>query len=230
MRSYSVSCVGTCSDCGTRRFLLSDTMSLQLNNGLLKCLPHPGESWSCEKFGLTLGQASKRGRLFRETFYICRNCGQPGETIETQVYNDFELFTFTIRQAATWGWGSALILAPLFIWMRWWEGLVVVVGTLLAFPAITWREHQKLLKAREARGFPHADAPGRLSIPSPTMGYDSEKIVGRKWVGRSAKVHATGPCCDKPDWIPAFGVTDEDHVPCAACHHGVWVVSDHAIH
>ncbi len=74
----SVSCLGTCSHCGAQRFWLSDTLSLQLDDGQLKCLPHPAERDECEKAGLTLAQASDRKRLYRETFFVCRNCGSRG--------------------------------------------------------------------------------------------------------------------------------------------------------
>jgi hypothetical protein len=77
----SASCVGTCSHCGATRFWLSDTLSLQLDDGRLECLPHPAERGSCEARGLTLAQASDRRRLFRETFFVCRHCGKDGETI-----------------------------------------------------------------------------------------------------------------------------------------------------
>jgi hypothetical protein len=66
----SVSCIGTCSACGAKRFWLSDTMSIQLDDGRLKCLPHPAERGSCESKSLTLAQASDRGRLHRETFIV----------------------------------------------------------------------------------------------------------------------------------------------------------------
>jgi hypothetical protein len=40
----------------------------------------------CEReYGLTLMQASDRGRLYRETFFVCRHCGRDGETIEQHV-------------------------------------------------------------------------------------------------------------------------------------------------
>src|SRR3954468_24723128 len=104
----SVSCLGTCSNCGARRFWLSDTMSLQMDDGRLKCLPHPAESGYCEREGLTLGQASARGRLYRETFYVCRNCGREGETIERQIAKDLDPITFfTVRGTMQWCWGLA---------------------------------------------------------------------------------------------------------------------------
>jgi len=40
-------------------------------------------------------QASARGRLYRETFYVCRHCGREGETIQKQFAKDIEPITFT---------------------------------------------------------------------------------------------------------------------------------------
>src|SRR5678816_2741719 len=116
----SVSCVGTCSTCGARRFWLSDTMSLQLDDGRLECLPHPGERATCESKGLTLAQASDRGRLYRETFFVCRHCGRDGVTIEKQTVHDDPPLTFSVHGAMKWGWGSAAIVVPFLMWMRWW--------------------------------------------------------------------------------------------------------------
>src|SRR3954470_1502218 len=95
----SVSCLGTCSNCGARRSWLSDTMSLQLDDGRLKCLPHPAESGACELEGLTLAQASERGRLYRETFYVCRSCGRDGELIERRIADEAEPLAFSVRRA-----------------------------------------------------------------------------------------------------------------------------------
>jgi hypothetical protein len=78
----SASCVGTCSHCGVRWFWLSDTMSLQLDDGRVECLPHPAEREACERKRLTLAQASARGRLYRGTFYVRRNRGRDGEMIQ----------------------------------------------------------------------------------------------------------------------------------------------------
>src|SRR5687768_9151555 len=127
----SVSCVGTCSHCGASRFWLSDTMTLQLDDGQLKCLPHPGERYECEREGLTLAQASDRGRLYRETFYVCRNCGTDGGTIETQQASDDSL-TFSVRGAMIWGWGSAAVVVPLLIWIGLWPAAVAFGAALLA--------------------------------------------------------------------------------------------------
>lgn len=143
-------------------------MSLQTDDGRLKCLPHPGEHWACEKFGLTLGQASERGRLYRETFYVCRNCGREGETIQRQDADDSP-YTFSVRGAMKWCWAAAGIVVPPLVWMRWWWAAVGVGGWLLVMPGHVWWENRKEANAVAARGFPHADAPGRF--PSP----------GRRW-------------------------------------------------
>jgi hypothetical protein len=203
---------------------LSDTLSLQLDDGRLECLPHPAERAFCERHGLTLLEASARGRLYRETFYVCRHCGREGETIEPKVHREFE--TVTVREAMTWGWGSAVVLVPLLAWMRWWAAAAVIGGTLLASPGIYWWENRKIAK----RDVPRADAPGRSPIPAPTSGLSPESVVGRVVASGPGRPRATGPCCDQPDWVAAFTVTDEDRVPCRACGRGVMVVSEHALH
>jgi DNA-directed RNA polymerase subunit RPC12/RpoP len=227
----SVSCVGTCSNCGARRFWLSDSTSLQMDDGRLKCLPHPGERHSCEAEGLTLAQASERGRLYRENFYVCRNCGNDGETIERLAAREPDPFAVcTVRGAMKWGWGTAAIVVPFLVWMRWWGGVAAVGIPLLASPAICWWENRKIIKALAARGLPRADAPGRLPIAPPTAGFRPDFMVGQPLPTVAGEFRATGPCCDKPDWIEAYRVTDEDRVPCPACGHGVMAVSEHAIH
>lgn len=224
----SVSCVGTCSNCGAKRFWLSDTISLQLDDGRLKCLPHPAESGMCEEEGLTLAQASERQRLYRETFYVCRNCGKDGETIKKQIVKDSEVFT--VRSAMKWGWGSAAIVVPFLIWMRWWQGAAVIGTTLLASPGICWWGNRKEARALAARGLPRADAPGLFPIAEPIAGCRSETVTGQPLPTAAGELRATGPCCDKPDWVEAYRVRDEDRVPCPTCRQGVMVVSEHAIH
>jgi DNA-directed RNA polymerase subunit RPC12/RpoP len=226
----SVSCVGTCSNCGARRFWLSDTLSLQLDDGRLKCLPHPAESGYCEKEGLTLAQASERARLYRETFYVCRTCGRDGETIEKEVARDWDPFTTSVRGAMKWGWGSAVVVVPCLIWMRWWQGAEVIGGTMLLWPGVCWWENRKIAKASAARGLPRADAPGLFPIGKPIGGCCAETVIGQPLPSEAGATRATGPCCDKPDWIEAFGVKDENRVPCPTCRMGVMVVSEHAIH
>lgn len=226
----SVSCVGTCSNCGVERLWLSDTMSIQLDDGRLKCLPHPAESGMCEKEGLTLTQTSERGRLYRETFFVCRNCGRDGGTIARQSAKDFEWPTFSVREAMKWGWGSAVIVVPFLAWMGWWQAVAVIGATLVASPGIYWWENRKKDKALAAQGLPRADAPGQFPIAEPAAGCREEMVVGQIVKEEARQIQATGPCCDKPDWIEAFRVKDEDHVPCHACGQGVMVVSEHSIH
>lgn len=224
----SVSCVGTCSNCGDKRFWLSDTLSLQLDDGRMKCLPHPAERFACEEEGLTLVQASERGRLYEETFYVCRSCGKDGETITRKIVKDPRVFT--VRSAMIWGWGSAVIVVPLLVWMRWWQAVAVIGTTLLASPGIAWWENRKVAKVLATRGLPRADAPGLSSVPEPTTGCRPETVIGQPLPSEPGELHATGPCCDKPDWIEAYRVTDEDRVPCSACRQGVIVVSERWIH
>jgi hypothetical protein len=225
----SASCVGTCSNCGTTQFWLSDTMSLQLDDGRLKCLPHPGESWACESHGLTLAQASDRGRLYRETFYVCRHCGREGETIEKRIIDNRDMW-LPVGMAMKWGWGSAVIMVPFLAWMGWWQGAATIGAMLLSLPAICWWENRKVTKGLSSRGLPRPDAPGRSPIPEPTAGLDPESVIGRTITTGPGWPQATGPCCDQPDWIDASSVKDEDHVPCRACGKGVMLVSEHSLH
>lgn len=226
----SVSCVGTCSNCGARRFWLSDTLSLQLDDGRLKCRPHPAERFACEDEGLTLAQASERGRVYRETFYVCRSCGKDGETIEKEIRIGWEPFTCSVRGAMKWGWGSAVIVVRFLVWMHWWQGVFVIGGTLVTAPGVCWWENRKSEKALAARGLPRADAPGHLPIARPTAGCRLETVLGEPLPSTPGACHATGACCDKPDWIEAFAVKDEDLVPCSACQQGVMLVSEWSIH
>jgi hypothetical protein len=203
-------------------------MSLQLDDGQLKCLPHPGEQYSCEKLGLTLEQASDRGRLFRETFFVCRHCGKDGEIIETQRYSDPA--TVTVRNAMKWGWSSAVIVVPFLIWIGWWQAAAVVGATLLSSPGAYWWENRKRAKAMVARGFPRSGAPGSIPIAPPTVGCDPEVIVGQPLPSEPPERRATGPCCDQREWIEAFRVSDDDHIPCPACGRGRMTTSAHSIH
>jgi len=214
-----------------RRFWLSDTLSLQMDDGRLKCLPHPGECDACEDEGLTLGQASERGRLYRETFYVCRNCGREGETIVKELADDRDPFKCSVSGAIKWGWGSAVIVVPFLVWMHWWQGVFVIGGTLVTSPYVCWWENRKIAKALATRGIPSADAPGRLAVGKPTAGCRADTVVGRSLPSESRMVfRATGPCCERPDWIEALAVRDEDRVPCPACRQGVMVVSEQSVH
>lgn len=210
-----------------KRFWLSDTLSLQLDDGQLVCLPHPGESWNCEKYGLTLGQASKRGRLYRETFYVCRNCGRDGQTIEKQ----FEVNStiLSVRTVTQWCWGLALFILPLLIWLRWWNGLLVIGPVLLLTPVGYRWEYRKAVKGNPLLGSPRADAPGRFPIAPPTHGRRAETVVGQVVKKRRRESEATGPCCDKPDWINAGCATDKDRIPCDICKKGIMLTSEHGI-
>jgi hypothetical protein len=169
--------------------------------------------------------------LYRETSYVCRSCGKDGETIEKQTVRPwFDETTFTVRGAMKWGWGSAAIVVPLLLWTRWWEGAAAFGGTLLASPAIYWWENRKIAKALAARGLTRADAPIRFPVAEPAAGSSPETVVGRPLPAGAGEHRATGPCCDRPDWVEAFSVKNEDRVPCPACGNIGMVVSDHAIH
>jgi hypothetical protein len=182
----------------------------------------------CEREGLTLAQANERGRLYRETFYVCRNCGKDGETIQRQIFRD--LPTLTVRGAMKWGWGSAAIIVPLLVWMRWWQGVAVIGATLLALPGAYWWENRKIARALAARGLPRPDAPGLLAIAEPAAGCIPGTVIGQRLPFKVRGPSATGPCCDRPDWVEAAFVKDEDRVPYRDCGHGVMLASEHAIH
>jgi hypothetical protein len=226
----SVSCVGTCSACGVRRFWLSDTLALHMDDGSMTCLRHPAESCDCETQGLTLAQASERGRLYRETFYVCRRCGRMGEIIEREHVRD------SSRSCSVWGafkvgWGAAAVVVSLLVWMRWWTAAMVIGGTLLLWPWIVWRENRRTQAEATANGLPRADAPGRAPVGAPSRGsVDDTIVLGRRVGGTDISPTASGACCDRPDWIAAYLVKDEDHVPCCACGRGVMTVSEHSLH
>jgi hypothetical protein len=107
---------------------------------------------------------------------------------------------------------------------------IVIGGTLVASPGIYWWENRKIAKALATRGLPRANAPGQFPIAKPATGCFEGTVLGRTVADEGGEVRATGPCCDQPDWIEAYRVKDEDHVPCHACGHGVMAVTDHAIH
>jgi hypothetical protein len=214
-----------CSHCGSEQSWASSTLSLQLDDGRLICLRHPGEQFDCERNGLTLGQASDRGRLFRETFYVCRTCGKMAETIRSTVCNDWEISTFSVRGAMKWGWGFGAIVVPLLAWLRWWEAEAVIGGTLVALPAIYWWENRKISRKLATRSLPWSDAPGQVSVAPPVSGCISGTIVGQVLSNAAGQIRATGPCCQMPDWIEAFRVRDEDCVPCYQCGKGTMRVT-----
>jgi hypothetical protein len=227
----SVSCVGTCSNCGRKRFWLSDTLSLHMDDGKLICLPHPAESGACEAKGLTLAQASERGRLYWETFYVCRTCGKEGETIERKIHPAAcDPFMVSIPRAMKWCWGTAVIVVPFLMWMRWWQSVAVIGATLFSAPGMFWWDNRKRLKEIAARGFPRSNAPGGVTIAEPAKGLSDEIIVGRLEKDEYGKMRATGACCNRPDWIEAWSAKEEDRVPCYACGQGVMEVSEFSIH
>jgi hypothetical protein len=64
-----------CPDCG-HRFGTSDvTLAVQLDDGTLVPLRHPGESSDLERAGFTMKRANDEARLVRCTHYVCRRCG-----------------------------------------------------------------------------------------------------------------------------------------------------------
>jgi hypothetical protein len=227
----SISCVGTCSVCGTKRSWLSDTLSIQVDDGSLKCLRHPGESFDCiHDHGLTLGMASARGRLFRETFFVCRCCGRDGETIEPWIGRDYFPELVNIKTTMKWVWGSNLIAAPILVWMKWWQVAAALFLTAVFVPFEFQRQNKKEMKRAQLIGLPRADAPGEIQIPAPTVGLCENTVVGQLIGVLGDGLKATGNCCKSPSWIEVFRVADTDRVPCCVCGKGVMLVSDLAIH
>jgi hypothetical protein len=228
----SASCVGTCSACGVRRFWLSDTLSLQLDDGSLKCLPHPAEGWACEQAGLTLAQASQRGRLYRETFYVCHHCGREGEIIEQRpAFRDETIHAFSVRGAIKFGVACAVIALPLAMWFDWWDGAIFFGIMAAVIPWTAWRENRKAAAELRKRGLPRDDAPGQTPLSPPSRGCGPEAVIGHVVrVNKRGAPAATGPCCDKPDWRWAGCEREEDRIPCYACGRGVMTISDQAIH
>jgi hypothetical protein len=173
------------------------------------------------------------GRLYRETFYVCRNCGRDGETIEKIIGpNAVTLMGgFAVREAMIFGWGAAAVLVPLFVWMGWRDGAIIIGGALLTAPGVIWWDNRRMARNLVTDLSPRAGAPGRVPIAEPTAGCDPGAVVGRCLPSDDVKVfRATGACCERADWIEAYRVKDEDRVPCRACGQGVMTVSEHAIH
>ena len=221
----SFSCIGTCSNCGARRLWLSDTMSLQLDDGRLKCLPHPAEGGVCEEEGLTLAQARERGRLYCETFYVCRNCGRDGETIEKQVVEDSVTFPGSRSNEMGLGNGGDR-RAPSRM-----DAMVARrCGDRHHDAGFTWYLLVGKQKDRKSAGCPRSSArrcAGLSQIAEPTAGCCSDTVIGQPL--KAGECRATGPCCDRPDWIEAHRLKDEDRVPCPTCRQGVMVVSEFGI-
>ena len=226
----SVSCVGTCSACGVRRLWISDTFSLQLDDGSLKCLPHPGERGACEREGLTLAQASRRGRLYRETFYVCHHCGRMGEFIEQRPgFAEHDVQAISVRSAAKLSVALLVIPLPLALWYRWWDGVMLVGIMAVVLPVTAWRDHRKQAAALKARGLPRPGAPGEVPVAPPTRGCIDGIVIGHKLPGWDRGPIATGPCCDRPNWKWAGSQRDADQIPCCACGRGVMTVSEPCI-
>jgi hypothetical protein len=231
----SASCVGTCSACGVRRFWLSDTLSLQLDDGTLKCLRHPGESYDCEAEGLTLAQAADRGRLYRETFFVCRSCGRTGEIIERRAARAHEhpLRPFSVRAMTTAGLMIGGVLGAAAVWFRVWDLAMWAAIVLTVLPLVAWNENRKWNAELSRRGLPRADAPGRVPVAPPKRGClrnSDELVIGRRVGDVHIPPAATGACCDRPNWKWAGCEREEDRIPCYACGRGVMTISDHAIH
>jgi hypothetical protein len=231
-KTMSASCVGTCKKCGVQQLWLSDTLALQLDDGKLICLPHPGESWQCEKHGLTIAMASQRGRLFRETFYVCRHCGKRGSILaKLAAHRDHHRqFAWSVPSAMRLGWGSALVVIPGLLWLQLPLHASVFGIALLLSSVLAWRENRKIDQSLAASGLPRADAPGATAVAAPTESCLQDTVVGQVSLDANGHTHAFGACCDRPDWVEATSVQDADAIPCCACQQAVMTVSDRALH
>jgi hypothetical protein len=111
--------------------------------------------------------------------------------------------------------------------MKWWEGAAAIGGTLLIWPLL---ENRKVLKESGLSGLPRQDAPGQFPIAEPTHRRDPETIAVGFVADGAKELRASGPCCDKPDWINAGLASDEDRIPCQVCKKGIMQTSEHMVH
>jgi hypothetical protein len=64
-----------CSKCGNKRLLSDSSLAVQLDDGTLRWLRHPLESFDLEKAGFTWEHAYDEARMVRSEPFICRQCG-----------------------------------------------------------------------------------------------------------------------------------------------------------
>lgn len=191
-----------CTACGRESPLLSDGLALQLDDGSLRHLPHPGEERACRESGLTLQQASERGRLFDREFLVCRRCGGRSETIVRKLswrraLDDPRPWAMVLPTVAV-----AAIGAPVALWLGRDAWAFAFVGMASCSPLIDMNERRKARRKRAARGepdYPTADAPGRVPVAKPAP---------------------PPPCCDQPDLLPVAALSKEKPIPCRACGRG----------
>jgi len=125
---------------------------------------------------------------------------------------------------------AAIVIAVVLFLFRWWNALMVLGIMAAALPLSVWMEGRKAARELAKRGLPRRDAPGRVAVGKPVAGCDPQCVVGRRSGGSDGDPTTTGECCDHPDWIPAYRVSDDDRVPCCACGQGVMKVGQHSIH
>jgi hypothetical protein len=201
----------TCDACGDKREFISDALALQLDDGTLSLLRHPGESFNCEKHGLTLYHASERARLFQLEFFVCRKCGG-----ETRVVTRARKRGPGVGEPA--GWISvkvcvflAAIGIPIMGFSGRWDWGLFFVTMLLLSPLVDLNERRKHRRQREPEGdpvLPAADAPGCVPVPEPP---------------------SSAPCCDAPDLVAVGQWKVTDRVHCRACGKGVLRIAETAI-
>lgn len=207
-----ISCDITCTVCDLRSFLLSDGLALQLDDGKLRFLPHPGEGDSCEKYGLKLHDASDRGRLFQQDYVICRNCGGHGARTKPAKYR-----SSAIGEPIAWSTYRMLVAIAcawmaIACWFRWWLAAAVIgLPLIISTPWDRWKYERRRRKEGLPR-LPTPDAPGRMPIPPPAA--------------------QTSPCCDRPDWIAIdiASLKRVEGIPCCQCGKGTLIIGDWGIH
>ncbi|MFT3788801.1 MAG: hypothetical protein QM770_21960 [Tepidisphaeraceae bacterium] len=188
-----------CDDCGQESLLLTDGLSVQLDDGSLKHLRHPGEGRDCENLGLTLAQAASRGRLFHNEYSICRSCGE-----RVRSNSRIERYSTSFDCSSEWSFVKfmaivALCLVPLALWFRWRELAFVVGFTAISSPFIVLNERRKSRLEREREGkpsLPTPDAPGRVVVTPPL---DCE------------------PCCLNQDLVPVIKCETLERLRCPQC-------------
>ena len=192
-------CETLCDACGDSRGYISGAEALQLDDGSLAFLRHPGESTDCEKHGLTRYQASRRGRLFYADFALCRRCG--GESYKIRpLRRDRGLDEpLTMREAMFFCVVAAVLGVPFALWYGSQDLVVFFVAPFLLSPIVVVSERRKYRRRRQKLGqpvLPTPDSPGQFKIAPPRLSV---------------------PCCDQPNLIDAGLANDSDCLPCRKC-------------
>jgi hypothetical protein len=188
--------------------LISDALHLQLDDGSLVGLRHPGEDCDCKRHGLRLRDASERGRLFAREYFLCRSCGHMSArtTAAPRWTRRRDLGEPISWRAYAWMLGVAAVWSIIALYFHWWlEAVCLSAGLVLGPPWERW----KFDRARRRSGvpeYPLTDAPGRTTIPPPV----------------------DARCCDRPDLADTLRVRDGE-IPCPKCKRGKLNYHDHGV-